>query len=277
MAWGVMMGLVACSAGPTSPGESCDERAPCPQGLACVSLEPDGVMGVCLDRCDPSLERLCDDGSVCSTYSGSRGVCNQVGGATKTGQACAASGECEVGAVCLEDISGEAAGHCWRACDPENPATCTPAQECKAYGAGGLAVCQERLLAACRTGDAEERCAEGYACGVSPDVRTVQEFTAFASRCTISGCMQDTDCPTDSVCRQFNGHYDAAMKSFTPPTREAATQRYCYATCEGQDACGVLSLYTCLSSRQCDASTNAALCKAFLDDASLCVPDMSAP
>lgn len=270
-----MTAMWGCSGGQSAVGEPCDERDSCAAPLACVAFDAGRPTGVCLERCDPSATRVCADGSVCTTFTASSGVCNKVGGETKVGQACAASGECDVGAICLEDPSGKAPGYCWRACEPNNPVTCTLAQECKTYGEEGLSVCQERLLAGCTTGDVERRCAEGYSCGVSPDLRTVQEFTAFASRCTISGCAQDVDCPVGSVCRQFNGHYNPTMQTFSLPTTEAATQRYCYATCEAQDACGVLGLYTCLSEERCESSTNTALCKAFLDDTSLCVPAIS--
>lgn len=263
---------VGCFGGEVPSGEACGARDQCEQNHACISLEQESEEGVCLEQCDPNTTRLCGDGSVCNELSDGQGVCNQIGGEKLAGQACIGSNDCEVGAVCLQDVSGDAVGYCWRACEVDGASVCPQDQTCKSYGADGFSVCQPDLLGFCGVDIDGEVCAQGYECGVSPNTTSTQEFTAFAARCNISGCAEDSDCPQGSMCRDFHGTYSRDDASFLAPTANASSARYCYADCQGQDACGAVPLYECMDASSCAGLEGEQACTAFVGEAALCVP-----
>lgn len=74
----------------------------------------------------PCLEtdRLCMDGSVCLAGPSGQRVC-YVGGDVSVGEACANSGDCELGAVCIASDMTE----CQLACDTRAP-SCLEGQSC---------------------------------------------------------------------------------------------------------------------------------------------------
>ncbi len=268
------MYVVMCACSAQNPGgEACDARDQCASGFSCLTIEQGSEVGTCLRECDLSRSTLCEDGSVCSPVdaSGVQGACNVIGGPKQIGQACERNGDCVVGAVCLEDVLKNAVGHCWQVCQPDDVMSCSAYDSCKPYGADGVAICQPGVLGACDV----EACLDGFACGTARADATLQEQAVFADRCTISGCIDDADCPSGSMCRDFHGTYDQAAAIFAAASPQASLGRYCYASCAEQDACGVRALHECLDMQACEKlDEGSEVCKGFVGEESLCVPTL---
>jgi len=130
--------FMGCSGAP-KVGESCVIDADCRSGASCVAVGGEGLR-LCLAACDPMETVICREDE-----EGSPGVCLELedggacftGGHVKVGEACDASADCVIGALCVDEGDLPL---CRVACDTREP-SCLGGQSCVSLGRGHRGYC----------------------------------------------------------------------------------------------------------------------------------------
>jgi hypothetical protein len=168
----------------------------CGVGATCAAVSPAApTTGLCLASCTPGVGTECtvvrtgDPNAArygCSTQAfgeqlGSGGVCLEFTSGADVGGACASTGDCQLGGLCLpESTSNLGGGYCSDLCTSgSNTDPCAAGQVCFNTGTVGLCLDGCTTDADCRTGD-------DYACrGPLP---------GGGSACLPKPCTTNTDC-----------------------------------------------------------------------------------
>lgn len=144
--------------------EYCSTALACGDPLALCAVSNDGLLPLCLTRCDPLLQD-CPAGQGCYPDDYQRWACDrdQSGQAGEHGDACACLNCCDPGRICLpgavidaDGCGGDdgAAGCCGDLCmlGEGMDEMCTADNErCEAYYAGGSVQMGYELVGVCRT------------------------------------------------------------------------------------------------------------------------------
>lgn len=227
-------------------GESCHGPAECVEGASCIGTDqPDEF--VCMKNCD-EVDRICDDGSVCSPRLGAAEPICFIGGSTPRGQRCEDNLDCVPGTRCF-GVNGER--YCLEACHELDPGVCPEGTHCQIVSDSGKGLCRSDLGAACQ---ADSECTGELSC--SADLGAPLADMLPSGYCTAVDCTTDADCPDRGVCRTLPG----------------SDQPLCMYTCGSDADCRFNQDYRCVDERYCQQVDNPDGCQAFRDGEDICFP-----
>ena len=109
----------------------------CPDAADACLISNDGVLSVCLERCDP-LTQSCTDASQSCIAANDEFVC-VLPGEAQFGDECERLWDCAAGLSCIAGAFEECTGGCCtEPCDPDAPACSDPQHECTPFGDAGV-------------------------------------------------------------------------------------------------------------------------------------------